>query len=112
AHIPPRAIRLRATRYGRTYRSLLQTCLQLEHGAADPALHGAERHLHAAREVLVCVAVEKGAAQRHTFMRCKGLETTVQFFVLLRALQSGVGASRAVSNVSRGVDRFHVAAST
>ena len=68
AHIRRRAVRRRASRYGRMCRSLLQACLQLEHGAADPALHGAERHLHARREILIGAAVKERTAQRGALM--------------------------------------------
>src|SRR4029078_7462110 len=110
AHTRLRAVRLRASRYGRMCRSLFQAWLQLEHGAANPALHGAERYLHARGEILIGAAVEERTAQGGALVRRKTVEATMQFWVLLQALQCHVGSGCNVRNLSSGVDGLHVAA--
>ena len=51
-----------------TCRSLLQAGLQLDHCAANPAFHRAERHAHALGQIVIGIAVEKCAAQRRALV--------------------------------------------
>ena len=46
--------------------------LEFDHRPPDPAFHGAERHAHARRQVLIGVAVEERAAQRGALVRSPG----------------------------------------
>src|ERR1700761_2254950 len=59
AHIRRLSGRRRAGRYGLGCRSLFETGFQFDHGAADEALHGAERDAQARGQFLICITVEK-----------------------------------------------------
>ncbi len=90
----------RACRYGRMCRSWFQAALQFDHRPPDPAFHGAERHFHARGQVLIGIAVEKGAAQRAAFMRRQAVEAAMQPRMILRSFPARCRRSTPLSATS------------